>query len=165
MGYDVTRVLDSDKTSVVYTINNQSKKPQLTIQSTSTNATIGTFVFHTWTCRIDATVHNHSFSMTTHGLFKPDYSYESPAFGSMKMTWKPRKKTDELNMVLLDDQAMPVARFEPSNWALKKNGKMELLGPSLKNEEVMDEVVATGLAVIHYRQMQRLVTATAVAIS
>jgi hypothetical protein len=164
MGYDVTRVLDSDKTSVIYTINNQSKKPQLTIQSASTNATIGTFVFHLLTSRIDATVQDHSFSMTSHGLFKLEYSYESPAFGGMKMTWKPRKKTDELNMVLLDDQAMPVARFEPSNWAVKKNGKMELLGPSLRNEEVMDEVVATGLAVIHYRQMQRLVAATLVSI-
>jgi hypothetical protein len=86
MGYDVTRVLDSDKTSVVYTINNQSKKPQLTIQSTSTNATIGTFVFHLLASRIDATVRDHSFSMTSHGLFKLDYSYESPAFGGMKMT-------------------------------------------------------------------------------
>jgi hypothetical protein len=103
--------------------------------------------------------------MTSHGLFKLDYSYESPAFGGMRMTWKPRKKTDELNMVLLDDQAIPVGRFEPSNWALKKNGKMELLGPSLKNEKVMDEVVATCLAVIHYRQMQRLVTTTVVATS
>ena len=164
MGYNVTRVLDSDKTSVVYTINNQSKKPQLTIQSTSTNSIIGRFVFHLLTSRIDATVHAHYFSMTSHGLFKLDYSYESPAFGGMKMTWKPRKKTDELNMVLLDDQAMPVARFEPSNWAVKKNGKMELLWMSLRNEEVMDEVVATGLAVIHYRQMQRLVAATSVSI-
>jgi hypothetical protein len=165
MGYDVTRVLDSDKTSVVYTIDNRSKKPHLTIQSASTNATIGTFVFHSLASRIDATIHGHSFPMTSHGLFKLDYSYESLAFRGTKMTWKPRKKTDELNMVLLDDKAIPVARFEPSNWALKKNGKMELLGPSLKNEKVMDEVVATGLAVIHYRQMQRLVTATAVAVS
>lgn len=75
------------------------------------------------------------------------------------MTWKPRSKWDELKLALLDDKAMPVARFEPTEWSTKKSGKFELLERGVESEAVMDEVVATGLAVVCYRQLQRAAAA------
>jgi hypothetical protein len=161
--YDKIRVTDSDKTSVLYAANVKMMKPQLTIQSTSTNTTLGTVDFHTFSSRIDATIHNQSISLTSSGLLKLKYSYNSPAFGNMKMTWEPRSKMNELKMVLVDDKANPIARFEPTNWAMQKTGKFELLGPSMSSQMAMDEVVMTGLCVIHYRQLQRGAAAAAAA--
>ena len=131
----------------------------MTIHSVSSNASIGTVNFHALTTRIDTIIHNQSVALTSHGIMKLPYSYNSSAFGGMKMTWKPRSKLDELNLVLLDDKAIPVAKFEPTNWSTHKSGKFELLERSTSNAGVMDEVVSTGLAVIYYRQLQRLAAA------
>lgn len=59
------------------------------------------------------------------------------------MTWKPRSKLNELDMMLFDDKALSVIRFGIIRWSMKKSGSMELLSPSMSNEEVMDELVAT----------------------
>lgn len=68
---------------------------------------------------------------------------------------------NELKMVLVDDKANPIARFEPTEWAMKKSGKFELLGPSTSSQVAMDEVIATGLSVMHYRKLQRSAAAAA----
>ncbi|KAE8444368.1 hypothetical protein EG329_000568 [Mollisiaceae sp. DMI_Dod_QoI] len=91
-------------------------------------------------------MHDESIALTSHGIFKLDYAYSSSTFPGMKMTWKHRKVVDDLDMVLLDDRAMPIARFDPTNWSLKKSGKLELLEACTANGAVMDEVVTTGLA-------------------
>ena len=77
------------------------------------------------------------------------------------MAWEATSKMDELKMVLVDDKANAIARFEPSNWAKRKTGKFDLLGPSTSSQMAMDEVVATGLSVMHYRQLERLAAAGA----
>jgi len=156
---DGIRICDSDKTSVLYTAEVLLKKPYMTLHSASSNTNIATVNFHTLSTRIDATIHNQSIKLAASGLLKLPYSYDSPAFGGMKMTWKPRSKLDELKLVLLDDKSIPVAKFDPSNWSTHKSGKFELLERSTSNAGVMDEVVSTGLAVIWYRTVQRMLVA------
>jgi hypothetical protein len=158
---DSIRVCDSDKTSVLYTAELRLKKPYMTLHSAPSNSNIGTVNFHTLTTRIDTTIHDQSIALTSHGMMKLPYNYNSPAFGGMEMTWNPRSKLDELKLVLLDDKANPVAKFEPTNWSTHKSGKFELLERSTSNAGVMDEVVSTELAVIYYRQVQRLAAAIA----
>lgn len=156
---DSVRVCDTDKTSVLYTAKLKLKAPYMTLHSASSNANIAIVNFHQWSTRIDATIHDQSIGLTASGLLRLPYSYESPAFGGMKMTWKPRSKLDELKLVLLDDKSIPVAKFDPSNWSTHKSGKFELLERSTSNAGVMDEVVSTGLAVVWYRTVQRLLVA------
>jgi hypothetical protein len=152
--YDRIIVVDSDKTSVLYTADFDLNRWQLGVQSASTSEVIATVSYHLTTFCIDATIHGQAIALTSHGMRKSTYTYDSPALGIAQMTWKPRSWKDELDMVLLDDTAMPVARFMPAKWSTKKGGKMELLERCNSNGRAMDEVVATGLAAMHFKHLQ-----------
>jgi hypothetical protein len=155
------RVYDSDKTTPLYEVELGWKKLEMKIRSTATNNEIGTAEYHFVKTRIDTTVHGTPIRLSSQH-WNREYTYDSPAFIGAKLTWKPQRKLDELDMVLLDEKAMPIARFMPANWAMKKGGKLEILSQSVGGQEVMDEVVVSTLAVMYYRHVQRGAAGSAV---
>ncbi|KIW33859.1 uncharacterized protein PV07_00675 [Cladophialophora immunda] len=152
------RVLDADKTTDVYTVDARYRKPQMTIRSNASNAEVATVDFHTLSTRIDAKLHGRPVSLESSGLTRT-YSYASPELGGEKMTWTPRKKIDDLNMVLLNGQGLAIARYKPNYKGSKRGGSMEMLAPCWRSEEFMEEVITMFLAVMHYKESQRM-TAT-----
>ena len=58
----------------------------------------------------------------------------------------------DLICVNQQQQQQVCARFHMSKWALRKDGKLELLGPAVSGY-LMDEVVVTGLAMLQLRKM------------
>ena len=58
------------------------------------------------------------------------------------------------DQLLLDQRDQVVAKWENSNWAMSKEGKLVLQGPSAVAGPLMDEVVLTRLAEMMSRKRQ-----------
>jgi hypothetical protein len=153
------RVLGDDKGTELYTATMKPRKPNMIVRKESANTDIGTVNYHTLSTRIDITVAGQTLSLTSRGWTQRHYQFDSPAFSNAKLTWRAQSKIDEMNMALLDDRDMPVARFIPVDWAMKKTGKIEFLNERVTNEELMDEIVVTALAIWNYRHIQRSASA------
>lgn len=156
---DRVRVLDDDNSTILYTVQLQMRKPHITINSVATGAAMGTVIFHSLTTRIDTTVHSSPIILTAGGLLKNSYTYSSPALGGGKLTWKTRNF--KLDLICMDEQNMPIARFVFNNWSLRKCGTFEMIGPGLDRVDVMEETLVTGLALVEYVLTLRLSTVVA----
>jgi hypothetical protein len=157
------RIMDTDKRVELFKVKLQLKKPHLSIASARTGTTIGTATYHSFTSRIDITVHGSPISMTPCGtLGRKGHEYSSPARGSANMRWK--YQNHNLDLVCLDEREVPIARFHFSNWSMYKCGKLELIGPT-GNEDgaVMEEIIVTGLAIAEYVLTMRLTAVVAAA--
>lgn len=159
-------VLDSDKSTLLYDVEtNRLKRPDMIMRSPTTHETMGTVKIHAFRTRIETCINDQDIEMTMGSWMKGDYSYESRALQNAKMTWQPQRKLQPLVMVLLDDKAMPVAKFIPVCFAMKKAGKIELLGEAAHDSRVVDEIVVTALAIMQYRHIQQRGTMAATAAS
>lgn len=159
-------VLDSDKSTLLYDVEtNRLRRSDMIMRSPMTNETIGTVKIHAFRTRIETCIHDQDIGMSMGSWMKGDYSYESRALQNAKMTWEPQRKLQPLDMVLLDDKAMPVSKFIPVGFAMKKAGKIELLGEVTRDPSVVDEIVATALAIMQYRHIQQRGTMAATAAS
>ena len=149
------KVVDSDKTTLLYDVEtNRMRRPDMIMRRGDSNDTIGTVKIHLFRTRIETYVHDQHLQLTSSSCMKGDYSYTSPALQNTTLTWQPRRKLDPLDMVLLDDKAMPIAKFSPTYWAKKKTGKIEFLGNHANDQSVMDEIVVTALAIMQFRHIQ-----------
>ena len=97
------KIYDSDKRTVLYEIAQRNRKPQLTVREPSTQATIGTLEFHTWSRKMDADLRGNKFPLGTSKMCwkSVDVHYNSPAF-SQPMRWKRSTIWVVLSTTLLD---------------------------------------------------------------
>ncbi|KAJ9613490.1 hypothetical protein H2200_003432 [Cladophialophora chaetospira] len=153
---------DTNQNQELYTITARNRKPQMRIKSHATNTEVATANFHALKTRIDMTLHDQSLSLESGG-WQTRYSYTSLALNGEKMTWRPRKKLDDLNMVLLDGKGLAIARYKPDYKGKKRGGALELLPECWKTEELWEEVVVIALVVMHYKESQRIIAAAAAA--
>ncbi|EXJ55642.1 hypothetical protein A1O7_08571 [Cladophialophora yegresii CBS 114405] len=142
----------------LYTIDARHRKPQMRIRSPAQNIEVATVVFHMLKTRIDVTLRGRQFSLESARL-NMQYSYTSRAMGGEKLTWRPRKKLDPLNMVLLNGRGVAIARFKPEYWGSKRGGLLELLPECWTTDDTMEEVLVVALAVVHWRETQRITSA------
>ncbi|KAI9842411.1 MAG: hypothetical protein M1837_007156 [Sclerophora amabilis] len=140
------RILDDDNVTELFLVKSRLRKPHVSIVSCRTGDTVGTAIYHSLTSRIDATVRGSPISMTPRGTFgRKGHAYSSPACGGANMRWAGHFR--DLDLVCLDEREIAIARFHFSNWALRKYGKLELMGPTANDGgAVMEETVVTGLA-------------------
>lgn len=141
------KIYDSNKQTVLYEIALRNRKPQLTVREPSSQSTIGTLEFHTWSSKMDADVRGNKFSLNTAKVCwkSVDVHYDSPAF-AQAMTWKQSTIWAVLAITLVDENNVPVARFEQVT-AKRKFGRVRLLRCDLSQGQI-DEIVCTGLAVM-----------------
>jgi hypothetical protein len=64
------------------------------------------------------------------------------------MTWHINKSLSGSEVVLLDEKSLPVAKFSFGGWTLSRAGKIEFMGDRKINQEMMDELLVTGAAVM-----------------
>ena len=141
------KIYDADKQTVLYEIAQRCRKPQLTVREPSSQSTIGTLEFHTWSRKMDADFRGNKFGLNTSKMCWKgvDVHYDSSAF-AQPMTWKRSTIWVLLAITLVDENQVPVARFEPV-MARKKFGRVQLLRGDLSQDQI-DEVVFTGLSVM-----------------
>ena len=149
-------ILESDENTKLYRIECHTRKPQIIMQSLLDNSastdSSGDATFHTLSSRIDIRLHDQSIKLTSRGSLKDGYTYASPALNGAKMTWQSRSMGRDLNLVCLDERAIPVAQISMGSWSVTKAGTIELTGERVMNQgPVMDEIVLTGLAMMQQR--------------
>jgi hypothetical protein len=135
----------------VFTIKARYHQPQLTFHSLG--ADVATASWSQLGSTITITIHGREFKVESHKLGRR-YTYSSPAIGQ-DMTWRPRK-TDDLNMVLLNAQGLAIARYSPVYKTLKREGTLELLPESCGSDQMAEEVMVVGLAIVHFKEALRL---------
>lgn len=152
-------VVDENKSTPVYNVDCHHKwlksYPTLNIRSAFNNTELASISYHGWKARIDAIISGQPVILTTKGFGRVNFSYDSPALSGARVTWTAQKRLDELNMVLLDDKAMPLARFLPAGLSWKKCGRLELLNTAMTSPQLMDEIAITALAIMVYRHVER----------
>lgn len=146
-------VVEPDSTTPTYTIAVRTiRKPHMTFRN-ALGQEVGTANFHTLSSDIDTVVGKHELTMKMNSWRKGNYTYTSPAFAKSIITWEsPNTTWRYYDLVCLDEQKMPLARFTTStDWSTVKVGTLEILGERMATQEAMDEIAVTGLALAQYR--------------
>jgi hypothetical protein len=132
---------------VLYEIDFRFRRPNLTFRSpASKNETVGTIRFNPWNRAIQADTEHGTIHVKSKNWKCCDLPYTSPAFGGRTLTWQRQTPWVVLDHYLVDEHAMPIARFRPK-FAIKKNCIIEIVDRNLPQDAV-DEIVMTGMAVM-----------------
>ncbi|KIV91389.1 hypothetical protein PV10_05933 [Exophiala mesophila] len=150
------RVLASDQDVEKYTVDARLRKPQMTIWSSSSGAEIATAILHSFKGRIDITINGQELTIESNGFLGGQHSYNSLTLHGEKLNWRPRKKLDDLNMVLLNNTGMAIARFKPDYRGNIRGGTLEMLNQFITTDRAAEETVIAALAVIRYKESQRM---------
>ncbi len=119
------------------------------IYNAATNALVGTVTFQSRSHNIELTIHNKPVELASGGMFTSAHQFMSLTTHGI-FEWKNDGMFSGGDMLCLDTQEQQVARFESSNWAMKKEGKFEL-GSGVKGL-LMDELVVSGIAMVEARR-------------
>jgi hypothetical protein len=148
----------------LYTIEARHRKPQMRIYSHSHspgNTEIATVDYHALKTRIDVTLRGRQITLDSAAWnLNRQYSYTSAALGGEKMTWRPRRKLDDLKLVLLNGRGVAIARFKPEYWGKKRGGVLELMPDCWATDALMEEVLVVALAVVNYKERQRVMSSS-----
>jgi len=148
-----TRILDSDKSTLLYTVKRNSKscfssKPH-TIFYAANNAVVGSVSFHAFSRTVDLNVHGRKVSLKASSMWKHAREFSSPASGST-FKWKTDGMFSGGDLICLDERQQAIARFQTSMWAVKKDGKFEVA--PVVTRPTMDELIVSGIAMIEERR-------------
>lgn len=133
------------------------RKPHLTFRRAGApdeETALSTVIFHSWTQKIAVQVHDNDLSIKARNWKQRDLEWSSPAFGGQTMAWHHENPWTSTSIVLLDQSQLPVAKFSLARFSVKEAGKIELMGDRSLTQEMLDELVITGVAVVQYTQNQ-----------
>ncbi|KAI9793926.1 MAG: hypothetical protein M1816_007178 [Peltula sp. TS41687] len=153
-----TSILDSDKNTLLYSIEQNSgslfsSKPHMTIRAGASTNVVGTITFHSISSAIDLVVHNQPIQLTSCGHFSSSHEFRSPSHGGATMKWKKDGILSGGDILCLDSNERVLARFDKNNWALAKSGRFEIVDPVLASGgRGLDELIVSGIAMLEYRR-------------
>ena len=67
----------------------------------------------------------------------------------MKMTWTSSCGFKTWEFICVDENQIAVARISANMWAMKKLGKIEMMGPRAYDDAARDEIVVVGLTLVY----------------
>lgn len=132
------------------------------IYNAATNALVGTVTFHSMSSNMELTIHNKAVELSSSGMFTSAHQFVSLATQG-KYKWKNDGIFSGGDMLCLDAREQSVARYENSNWTMKKEGKFEL-GAGVEGL-LMDELVVSGIAMVAYGRRKNNSSSSAVSAS
>ena len=59
-------------------------------------------------------------------------------------------QSHKLDLLCVDERDVAVARFCFANWSLRKCGILEMFGREVESEDVAEQLLVTGSAVVQY---------------
>ena len=143
------RIFEANSTTLLYKVKWSIRKPlRLTMHSASHDHDLGSITFHALTWRIDIVVHGLSIAMKPQGLLFRRFSYVSPSFDNTTLTWLYEGHLRTFDLTCLNNDNMPVARVSINPWGVQKLGTMKICSERAASGLAMDELVATGFAVM-----------------
>lgn len=130
------------------------RSPHVIVKSGNKDRLIGTGTLHAVSINADYEVHGQKGILKALKRFHTEYTHLSRALtddngAPVAMTWTSSCGFKTWDFVCTDAQRMPVARFSANEWAIKKVGTIEFVGPKAASAELRDELVVTGLTLFY----------------
>ncbi|KAL9587969.1 MAG: hypothetical protein Q9179_008012, partial [Wetmoreana sp. 5 TL-2023] len=125
---------------------------QTTTASTSTPPLIGTNTFHSFSRVVDMEFHGRPVSLEPDGIFTRAHSFASPAFGE-RLRWE----CDGIfgsDLMLVNARKELIARFDASNFAWSKVGKLHIVNGGISGE-ALDEIVVSGCGMLEHERRRK----------
>lgn len=150
------RLLDSDKTTVLYTANTHFRKPQLQITRPAPagrapgavmEILVGSATFHSLSRTIDLQVGTSTILFEPAGLMRCAYFFHSRCSGVGRLKWE-YPSTFSSNLELVTANGQWLARFVHTRMAWTKKGSLEMAPGVEMGTELWDEVIVSGLAML-----------------
>lgn len=140
-------VFENSESAPQYQAHCKMAKPHLTFTTFREGAAIGTSSFHTLSTRIDIVIGGIPIVLTTKGLLRDKYTFDSVAQAGLTFTWRCRKTSSEL---LCEDQSrIQVTRLKYSIVNYCKGGCIEIFNQRAASGRALDEIVVSGVALAH----------------
>lgn len=140
-------ILDADHSTLLYTVNLKLRKPQIALYAASSQKEVGRVNFSIWSCTFDSTIHGVQVPIKSRGVLKNGYYYESNAIKGATFTWK---WTSKMKLVCEDGDGITVACYSWPGMSMRKGGRFDFFRPEVVRDEVLEEILLTGLAVVQY---------------
>ncbi|CAI7601258.1 unnamed protein product [Penicillium manginii] len=131
--------------------------PHLRFKAIEGNGTIerevGTGTVHTFSISPDYELYGKPATLKAQKRFSTFYTHMSTVFSDtqepVKMTWTSNTDFKGWDFICVDHNQVPVAKFSANIWAVKKFGKIELLGPKAFDPAARDEIVVLAVTLFY----------------
>ncbi|KAH8699021.1 hypothetical protein BGW36DRAFT_460825 [Talaromyces proteolyticus] len=145
-------VTDEGAGNVLYKAKLKSLKNQMIIKTGSSPETeIATVKFHSFRPKIDISIQGQEITLPLKTKLQHKTTFNPLALQGTTLTWKSSSHLKTLDLDCFDENSMPVAKISVSTWAFKSDYRFEFYEGNTDNSPLlMDELVVTGLAMIHY---------------
>ncbi|KAJ5089920.1 hypothetical protein N7532_008604 [Penicillium argentinense] len=114
---------------------------------------VGSGTIHTFGISPDYELHGRQSTLKAQKRFRTHYTHMSHVFADTKepvqMTWTSNTDFKGWDFICVDDKQMPVAKFSANLWAVRKFGKIELLGPKAFDPAARDEIVVLAVTLFY----------------
>lgn len=148
----ITDTNESNPTPL-YTVDCNIITNNLTFKTPQNDQIIGTGDVHAISISPDYQLHGVKGTLKAQKRLRTVYTHMSTTFSTTgapaKMTWMSKSGFKTWDFICVDEQQQPVARFSANMWAIKKVGKIELLGSKALEEAARDEIVVVGFTLYY----------------
>ena len=145
-------VMENDKTTKAYDVERHSmSKPHIRITSGgATGHEVGAVNFHFFSRTLDLVVNGSPVQLDPAGWFTRSFTFMS-SIGKLK--WEYISMWGK-TMACVTENGEWLARFDWSVWAMKKDGKLDIVNTQLP-QGLVDELVVSGLAMVEVERRRR----------
>lgn len=148
----ITDANESNPTPL-YTVDCNILTNNLTFKTPQNDQIIGTGSAHAISISPDYQLHGIKGTLKAQKRLRTIYTHMSTAFSDtgapVKMTWTSQSGFKTWDFICVGEKQEPVARFSANMWALKKVGKIEMLGPKALDDAARDEIVVVGFTLYY----------------
>ncbi|KAJ5438599.1 uncharacterized protein N7458_009597 [Penicillium daleae] len=148
----ITDASESNPTPL-YTVDCNILTNNLTFKTPQNDQIIGSGSAHAISISPDYQLHGVKGTLKAQKRLRTIYTHMSTAFSDtgapVKMTWTSQSGFRTWDFICVDEKQEPVARFSANMWALKKVGKIEMLGPKAFDDAARDEIVVVGFTLYY----------------
>ena len=136
--------MENNKTTKAYDMERHTfSKPHIRFAAGATGHEVGAVTFRHFTRSVDLVINNNETQFEPEGWFTRSYSFMS-SIGRLR--WEHTSVWGG-TLVCVTDRGEWLARFDRSYFAMKKDGKLEIVNSQLP-QGLVDELVISGLTMV-----------------
>lgn len=103
---------------------------------------------------LDVAINGQRIAVDIKTRLRKEGQYRSPSLHNAPLAWKSRSMK-VVDFELRDGNGTLLAQFNPHpSWSRRKAGRLDLFGPSVSSGRLMEEIMVTGLSLVHSTDTQ-----------
>ncbi|OKL58586.1 hypothetical protein UA08_06086 [Talaromyces atroroseus] len=158
-----------DKDTILYTAKPSFLVSDLTIRklpsaplhgmnTDDSGAILADAEFHSFRRKIDISIHNHTITLPLKAKLNTETTFALPSLRNTQVTWRHDHHLSSSELLCLDEKNMCLAKITTPSWTLKHESQLDLFEGNVVSNRgfgggdgsfVVDEIIATGLALLH----------------